>query len=324
MLDIGDGMKRNVGKGISVRDGMNKERIVRDAYIRNVGPLDFKSRISEHPGDVMTIASRDVVTVPPTMTIIGTVKTMIKHGFRRIPIADPGTNRLLGIVTSVDIVDFLGGGLRNNLIKNRFDGNILAAVNEGIREIMEENVIYLQESDSMKDALNTMLSQNIGGLPIVDGEKRVKGIVSERDFVWMMTDTITNKRVSEYMSTKLVTAPQDMTVGDAAKTMISNGFRRLPVLKEGVLIGILTASDIMRFLGEGEVFEKLVTGNIKEVFDVPIRELIKREVVWSKSGIDLGEAAGIMVRKNVGSLPIIDNGVLKGIITERDFLRALI
>ncbi|HIH45403.1 MAG TPA: CBS domain-containing protein, partial [Candidatus Methanoperedenaceae archaeon] len=66
-------------------------RSARDVYMNSAGPVDFKSRISERPGDVMTIASRDVVTVPPTMTIIGAVKTMMKFGFRRLPIADAGT-----------------------------------------------------------------------------------------------------------------------------------------------------------------------------------------------------------------------------------------
>ncbi|HEY9246090.1 MAG TPA: CBS domain-containing protein, partial [Candidatus Methanoperedens sp.] len=55
------------------------KREVRDAYIRNMGPLDFKSRISERAGDIMTIASNEVVTIPPTMPIIDAAKAMVKN-----------------------------------------------------------------------------------------------------------------------------------------------------------------------------------------------------------------------------------------------------
>jgi len=292
-------------------------------YIRNMGPIDFKSRISERSGDIMSIASSEVITVPPTMPVIGAVKTMLNHGFRRIPVADAGTKHLLGIVTSNDIVDFLGGGKRNLIIKNKFKGNLLAAVNGSISEIMETNVVSLNVKDSLKDALNTMIKENIGGIPITDEDGAMKAIVSERDFVFLLSGIFTGKTVGEYMSKKIVTAASDMSIGDATKSMIDNGFRRLPVLRGDVLIGIITASDIMRFLGSGDIFNRLVTGNVREVFEVPVSTLIKRDIIFTKSDVDLGEAANMMLDKNVGSLPVLEDGELKGIITERDFVRAI-
>ncbi len=292
-------------------------------YRRNMAPIDFKSRISEKSGDIMTVASREVITIPPTMPVIGAVKTMLNHGFRRLPVADAGTNRLKGIVTSQDIIDFLGGGERHLIVKNRFKGNLLSAVNGSISEIMEENVVSLNEKDSLKDALNIMIKENIGGLPITDSEGRVSAIVSEKDFVFLVSGIVTSKTVNDYMSKKIVTAPSDMSIGMATRSMINNGFRRLPVIRDNVLIGIITASDIMRFLGSGDIFNKLVTGNAREVFEVPISTLIRRDVVFTRSDIDLGEAASVMLDKNVGSLPVLEDGELKGIITERDFVRAL-
>ncbi|MCX9089769.1 MAG: CBS domain-containing protein, partial [Candidatus Methanoperedens sp.] len=234
-----------------------------------------------------------------------------------------GTNHLKGIITSQDIVDFLGGGQRNLIVKNKFKGNLLAAVNGSISEIMETNVISLNVKDSLKDALDTMIKENIGGIPVTDGDGTVKAIVSERDFVFLLSGIVTGKTVEGYMSKKIVTAPSDMSVGAAAKSMINNGFRRLPVLRDNVLIGIITASDIMRFLGSGDIFDRLVTGNAREVFQVPVSTLVKRDIIFTKSDIDLGEAANVMLDKNVGSLPVLEDGELKGIITERDFVRAM-
>jgi CBS domain-containing protein len=302
---------------------MKKKQQDPRGYMRNMAPIDFKSRISQIPGDIMTVASREVVTIPPTMPVIEAVKTMLKHGFRRLPVVDAGTSRLKGIVTSQDIVDFLGGGQRNLIVKNRFKGNLLAAVNGSISEIMEEYVVTLNEKDSLKDAMDTMIKENVGGIPILDREERVKSIISERDFVFLISGIVTGKTVDEYMSKNIVTAQADMSVGIAAKSMINNGFRRLPVIRDNVLLGIITASDIMRFLGSGDMFNRLVTGNAKEVFEVPISTLIRRDVIFTKSDVDLGEAASVMLDKNVGSLPVLEESELKGIITERDFVRAM-
>jgi hypothetical protein len=55
------------------------------------GPLQFDSRHAKHASDVVGMASPDVVTVPPTTTIMGAIKTMTFYGFSRLPIADAGT-----------------------------------------------------------------------------------------------------------------------------------------------------------------------------------------------------------------------------------------
>lgn len=287
------------------------------------GPVEFKSRVSSRPGDVMTIASRDVVTVPSTMTIMGIVKTMVTYGFRRIPVADAGTNRLVGIVTSVDLIDFFGGGERHNLVENKYGGNLLAAINDEVREIMEDDVVTLREDQSLEDALNTMLKHNTGGLPIVDYKNQIIGIISERDFVCLIAGMKTGKPAREYMSERVVTAPPNMSVMEATKAMVSNEFRRLPVVRDGVLLGIITATDIVKFLGSGGVFNELITGNVSEAFGLPIKTLMSSEVITIDPEHDLGSAAEIIVEKDVGSLPVIEGGTLAGILTERDFLRAL-
>ncbi|MCL7412739.1 MAG: CBS domain-containing protein [ANME-2 cluster archaeon] len=287
------------------------------------GAVNFKSRLTDHVGDIMALASKNVITLPPTANIMTTAKTMLHHGFRRVPITDAGTNRLVGIVTSLDIVDFLGGGLRHNLVKNRYNGNLAAAINENVREIMREDVISMNINDTISQALVTMIEQNIGGFPVVDGDNKVAAILSERDFVRTIANVTTLKRVKEYMSENVVTAGPDMPVREATRTMIKKGFRRIPVVKENVLIGIITASDIMRYLGSGDIFHKPSTENVVGAFNVPIKGMIMRDIVWTSSNEDIGKIAGIMLDKKVGALPVIDDGELCGIITERDIVRAL-
>ncbi|MDD2666348.1 MAG: CBS domain-containing protein [Methanocellales archaeon] len=287
------------------------------------GPVEFKSRVSSRPGDVMMIASKDVVTVPPTMTIMGIVKTLVTYGFRRIPIADAGTRRLVGIVTSMDLIDFFGGGVRHNLVENKYGGNLLAAINAEAREIMESDVITLTEDKSLKDALNTMIRHKTGGLPIVNPKSQIVGIISERDFLGLIAGKKAGKSVSEYMSKSVVTAPPNMSLKEATKVMVSNVFRRLPVVVDNILLGMINATDVVKFLGGGEVFNELITGHVDEAFSLPIKTLMTSDVVTIGPDVDIGIAAEMMMKKEVGSLPVLKEGKLVGIITESDFLRAL-
>lgn len=301
----------------------NDARMLSTIGTMDVGPVDFKAKISEHEGDIMAVATKDVVTVPPTTTIMGAIKTMTHKGFRRVPITDAGTNRLEGVVTSVDVIDFLGGGSKNLLVENRFKGNLLAAINADVREIMRHDVSHLNEDANISDALKMMSEERTGGLPILSGDGRVRAICTEKDFVKLVAGIYANKSVGEYMTKKVKTTKSDTSIFDASKIMVEQGFRRLPVVADSILIGVVTASDIMNFLGSGDAFNKLVTGNIHEAFDAPISSLISKDVVWASSDLDIGEAAATMIEKNVGSIPIIDDGVLCGIITERDILRSI-
>ena len=271
----------------------------------------------------MGVASPDVVTVPPTTTIMGAIKTMTFYGFSRLPIADPGTKRLIGFVTSVDVVDFLGGGLRHNLLREKYGGNIFTAINADITEIMSTDLAYASDKASLNDVLKLMYEKNVGGLPIVDEDIRIKAIITEEDFVRFCRGLDTGLAVEAFMSPDVVTAPAQTTIEKMTRMIIQKGFRRMPVVREGVLIGMVTASDIMGYLGSGDAFEKVVTGDIGDVMNQPIKILIKRSLLATEKKADLGQAARKMMDNDIGALPVMDKGSLAGILTERDYVRAL-
>ena len=287
------------------------------------GPLQFDSRQTKRIGGILSIATSEVVTAPPTTTIMGAIKTMTQYGFSRLPITDAGTRRLMGFVTSVDIVDFLGGGLRHNLLKEKYNGNIFTAINADISDIMSAKLTYTTDKSSLNEALSLMYEKNVGGLPIVDDDSRIKGIVTEEDFTAIVAAQDTGIPADAYMSSNVVTAPAQTTIEKMTRMIIQKGFRRTPVVQDGVLIGLVTASDIMKYMGSGEAFQKVVTGDITEVMALPIKSLIKRDMVAIEPKADLGAAAKKMADNGIGCLTVMDQGSLSGILTERDFVRAL-
>jgi CBS domain-containing protein len=317
---------------IKIKGKLNKEdrgvqrndpKMASSTGTMDIGPLEFKSRISEHEGRILALATRNVMTLPPTATIMEAIKIMTEKRFRRVPITDAGTQRLEGVVTSVDIIDFLGGGKKNLLVEKRFKGNLLAAINEGIRQIMETDIAYLHEQADFKEAVSVMLERRTGGLPIVDGNMHVVAIFTERNVIELMGGLVTNKTVDDYMTKSVKMVSTDTPIGNAAKLMVENKLRRLPVVKNGIFAGIVTASDIVHFLGRGDAFSKLTTGNIHEALDQPVGSIVSKDLIWTSSGTDMGKAMGIMLEEKIGSLPVLEEGLLRGIITESDFLKLL-
>ncbi|MCD1294434.1 CBS domain-containing protein [Methanocella sp. CWC-04] len=287
------------------------------------GPLDFKQRISQHVSGIMAVASKDVVTIPPTTTIMGAARTMVGYGYRRLPVADPGTKRIEGICTVVDVIDFLGGGDKRQIIDKKYDGNMIVAINGPITEIMQQEVITIQDSSSLEDAVSTMIERSIGGAPVVTEDGKIVGIITERDIVHLMGETISGKRISDVMSERVTTAPPDMSIESAAKTMIESGFRRLPIVSNNLVCGIVTATDIMRYLGSGDAFKKLVTGNVDEALSLPVSSIMKGEIITVRPDEDLGATAKLMYRNKIGCLPVISDEGLAGIITEHDIMMSL-
>jgi CBS domain-containing protein len=273
--------------------------------------------------EILQIAKSPVVTMASTTPIYDSIRIMVKEGFRRIPIANPGTKALEGIVTATDIVDYLGGGKKFELVQQKFGGNLFKAINEPVKLIMTKGVFAVKISAKMSDVIELMKSKNLGGLPVVDEENRVKAIITERDIAGLFADKISGIKVSEVMSEKVITALPKTTIFETEKTMVTQGFRRLPIISDGKVVGIITTMDIIRFFGSGKVFDHLRSGTITQVLNTPALEIATKEVATTEPNMDVGQAAKIMRHKNIGALPVVENGRLVGIITERDFFKII-
>jgi CBS domain-containing protein len=94
-----------------------------------------------------------------------------------------------------------------------------------------------------------MLSENVGSLPVVDGEEKLVGMVTDRDLVLQVVakDLDPHKvPVSDVCSESPVTASPEEPLDEALQRMASEQVRRLPVVSDGRLVGILAQADIAR------------------------------------------------------------------------------
>lgn len=299
----------------------------RESYrrtLRGTGQLDLRARASKkHEGEILTVAKSPVVMVAATTPIYDAIQKMAKEGFRRLPIANPGTKHLEGIVTATDIVDYLGGGRKFEIIQQKCGGNFFKALNEPIKLIMTQKVVSIKTSAKISEAIAKMKQSNLGGLPVVDEKDCVKAIVTERDIAVLFADRTSGVTVAQLMSEKVITALSKTTIFEAEKTMATQGFRRLPIVSDGKVMGIVTAMDIIRFFGCGDVFKHLKSETIIQVLNTPALEIASKNVLTVEPETDVGQAAKIMREKDIGALPVVKNGALVGILTERDFFKII-
>lgn len=126
---------------------------------------------------------------------------------------------------------------------------------ETVNDVMSKKVIALLPSDSVRDAAKLMSYHNIGSIPVVSGGE-LKGIITDRDIVIRciaQNKSVDNMHVSELMSTDITFVTPDQTVHDAISLMASEQIRRLPVIRNGFIDGMISLSDIARLHAGPEI-----------------------------------------------------------------------
>jgi CBS domain-containing protein len=104
-----------------------------------------------------------------------------------------------------------------------------------------------------------MSQKEVGDVIVVDIEMPI-GIVTERDIVRRVVakERPATTKVSDVMSKPLITISPDASLKEAARTMVNHRIRRLPVLKEHKLVGILVVSDFARHLSKKSLTENIL------------------------------------------------------------------
>lgn len=122
---------------------------------------------------VVDVMTRDPLTVTPTETIGQADELMNTNRIRQLPVAQE--KELVGIVTDRDIRSFLSGSLLESPEARE------RALNTEVREIMTTEPITVSPDDDLQEAVELMIDEKIGGIPVVDEAEGLVGIVTYVD-----------------------------------------------------------------------------------------------------------------------------------------------
>lgn len=147
-------------------------------------------------------------------------------------------------------------------------------VKDKLEAVAGRTPLILHPEDKVKAALDLMCEANVGSIIVVDGDKNVLGIVTERDMMrrvlWPAKDPVSTP-LSDVMSTKVRVANENDDLLDWLQIMSNERFRRLPVVDDqGKLINILSQGDFVAYTFH-DLYEKVrqdIKGRLGRTFQI--------------------------------------------------------
>lgn len=147
-------------------------------------------------------------------------------------------------------------------------------MNKKISEIMDTDVYTVHESATVGDVLRVLVEKKASGVPIINDGKRVVGFISDGDImkfiakqdpriidmtsfitVWYDTESFDKKledlmdlNVMELATTKVISVDSDFEIDEVAKVLGKKKIKKVPVLENGILVGIISRTDIIRYI----------------------------------------------------------------------------
>ncbi|MFH1786058.1 MAG: CBS domain-containing protein [archaeon] len=116
-----------------------------------------------------------------------------------------------------------------------------------VEEVMTKDVVVITKGASVKDAIDSIVQFHVGCVLVIENSTAI-GIVTERDVLKKVISPGKDPnllKVEDIMSTPLVTVEPDSSIEAAGALMVENNIKKLPVVRDGELVGILTATDIV-------------------------------------------------------------------------------
>ncbi|MFO7677938.1 MAG: CBS domain-containing protein [Thermoplasmatota archaeon] len=255
---------------------------------------------------IKEIMTTDIISVDKDENLKHILSLMKKHNITKIPVVE---NKIfIGIVTD-NIIAYKLGSIRKRSIST---SRLYAS------SVIEKDVTTVSEDTDIKKILQTVGQPGPTMLPVIKEQKLV-GIITKADLLFLVDstqplNTIIQKNL-HYVS------PSDRVI-HARRIMIDENVARLPVVDEGKLSGII--SDIEIAFAFASLKKSFSIGRQKHKLDeLTVHSVMKSPVLWSTPTITIKQAAKIMMKNSIGSLPILDDEELIGMVTRTDLLKTV-
>jgi len=123
-------------------------------------------------------------------------------------------------------------------------------MDEIVRDIMTKDLLTISENDTALKAAQLMSEKGVSSLIVLSDDQPI-GIITERDFIkkiCLKELKLSHVKVGEIMSKIRTSASPDTSIDVAVQRMVNNRIRRLPIIENGKLIGIITVTDLAKYL----------------------------------------------------------------------------
>ncbi len=255
---------------------------------------------------VKEIMTKNIISVDKDVDLKHVLNLMKKNEITKIPVFED--KKLIGIVTD-NIIAYKLGSIRNKGIPpSRMHAS----------SVTEKDIEKITPDTDIKTILKKVGEPGPTMLCVVENEKLL-GVITKADLLQLVNS---KKQVKEIMNKKIhIVSPNDRVI-HARRIMINENIARLPVVDEGNLVGIISDNEIIFALAD--IKRSYPLGRQKHQLDeLLIRDVMKTPAFWTEPNINAAEAATLMLKNNIGALPIIEHGKLIGIVSRTDLLNTI-
>lgn len=173
-----------------------------------------------------------------------------------------------------------------------------------VRDYMTSDVVHVEIPGNRDDVLKILKRTGISGVPVIKNKKLV-GIITRKDLLRKPEET----QLGLLMTAKPVTISPDADIRDAARLLVAHRIRRLPVVENGRLLGLLSVADLIHAIAQLKIKDEIKDTFVSQTF-----------ALWEETPLPL--VGRVMEISGVDAIPILDAGSrLQGIISERDLIR---
>lgn len=114
------------------------------------------------------------------------------------------------------------------------------------REVMSRNVVVVHADDPAIDAALLLVQRGISGIPVVGDDMILVGIITEKDVLKLLIEVDPDKRVRDYMTKVVKSFDESKSVLDICAYLFLNDIKRVPIVKDGKLVGVVSRRDVIR------------------------------------------------------------------------------
>ena len=184
-----------------------------------------------------------------------------------------------------------------------------------VADFMTPHPFVTTPDASLEQAWSQMERARIRHLPVVSGRALV-GVLSDRDLLEATPSELATERAEQRMHSPVSVTPSDSAVGAAVEFILSR-IGCLPVVEDGVLVGILSEFDVLR------LYERVCReGGRAGELDPIVEQAMQKEVHHVPASTPLSAAREDMQDLGVRHVPVIEDGVVAGMLSDRDLRRA--
>ncbi len=171
-----------------------------------------------------------------------------------------------------------------------------------VSEIMVKDPIVVKLPTTRDEVLSVLVKNRRTGVPVIDEDNNVLGIITRKDIFKNPEE----EQVAVIMEWDVPTVTGTTNLEKAASTMFNQNVRRLPVVKKGEIIGLVTPSDLLKVVE-------------KKKIQKPVEEYIRSHTVCIHKSTPAKVAASVINLSKVYAMPVLDdNSKMSGLITDRD------